>query len=149
MLQGDENNFCQSGIAINSQSNLCAPFKLEHNADNIAFIHGNQEWKRGQFSCLGTRIATGLHEAGVRAGRIRRILGTCGSGTPPLPHGRQPWRRALPICAGVATVVVLAITGTLGFRRSEASVATRIVCPNAVMRGSMSPRSSTATKAAT
>jgi long-chain acyl-CoA synthetase len=53
----------------NSQpSDLRDPFKLGHNVDNIAFIHGDQEWKRGELSRLAMRIATGLQQAGVRAG---------------------------------------------------------------------------------
>jgi long-chain acyl-CoA synthetase len=53
----------------NSQpSDLRDPFKLGHNVDNIAFIHGDQEWKGGELSRLAMRIATGLQQAGVRAG---------------------------------------------------------------------------------
>jgi long-chain acyl-CoA synthetase len=53
----------------NSQpDSLCNPFILDHDADNVAFVHGEKEWKRGQLSRLGIQITTGLQKAGVRAG---------------------------------------------------------------------------------
>ncbi|HTW72315.1 MAG TPA: class I adenylate-forming enzyme family protein [Acetobacteraceae bacterium] len=69
MLPKDENRLHQNHITTNPHPNtLCDLFELDHNADNIAFIHGNQEWRRGQLARLAMRIATGLQEAGVRAG---------------------------------------------------------------------------------
>jgi long-chain acyl-CoA synthetase len=43
-------------------------FKLDHNANNIVFVQGDQQWKRGQLARLAMQIATGLQAAGVRAG---------------------------------------------------------------------------------
>jgi acyl-CoA synthetase (AMP-forming)/AMP-acid ligase II len=43
-------------------------FKLDHNANNIVFVQGDQNWKRGQLARLAMQIATGLKAAGVRAG---------------------------------------------------------------------------------
>jgi long-chain acyl-CoA synthetase len=69
VLQEDEFSLCYNSELPNHQP--ITPFelfKLDHNPDNIAFIHGGQEWRRGQLACLATRIATGFQEAGVGAG---------------------------------------------------------------------------------
>jgi long-chain acyl-CoA synthetase len=67
--QDDENRFHQHHVATSPQSNaLCDLTKLDHNADNIAFIYGDQKWRRAQLASLTMRIAKGLQETGVRAG---------------------------------------------------------------------------------
>lgn len=69
MSQADKNYLHQNYVATGPQPNtLCDLFRIDQNADNIAFVHGDQEWSRERLAGLATRIATGLQEAGVRAG---------------------------------------------------------------------------------